>query len=217
MHAAAAAAAATASSGGGYELYGGGHMDSASSRTGTPQMLAAAGGAKGYGAVGAPVPRQSHLGTTAMAQQQAGGGERFSASSRNPAPGGKPGGGAGRGQHAGSQHGQDGGYGGRPSMPPGQPLLYQTNAAAGASKLSRAPSRGDPWQGQQGAAGRASGQWEGGDGGSAASGLRASGEAGADGRPFSRGMMQPGFGQGQMWPQLGLQQQQQQQRNQRGY
>nr|AGC12987.1 long flagella protein 5 [Chlamydomonas reinhardtii] len=224
-------AAATAAMGG-----GGGHgadpygsrLDSAGSRVGTPQQGKGALQAGGYG--GHPQPRQSHLGQS-MGMGVAGYGqqsmERFSASSRNT-PQGSTGGKAGAGGQQRlnasppQMHMDGGGYasGGRTSIASsGQPVLYQTNAAAGASKLSRAPSRGDPWQqsggGQQGRGAmpplppgggpRMSGHWD--------------DDGGNPERPYSRGMlgggggpMQPGFGQNQMWPQLNVQQQQQQQR-----
>ncbi|KAG2485076.1 hypothetical protein HYH03_016173 [Edaphochlamys debaryana] len=227
MHAAANAAM----KGGGVDMYGS-RLDSAGSRLGTPQ---GGGAGRGYGPPGGAggAPRQSHLGgglTGVGGYGAAQGMDRYSANSRNAAPG------AGA-QRAGPLVGV--------GAPPGQPLLYQTNAAAGASKLSRAPSRGDPWQGapggpQQGGrpsmpplppgggGQRVSGHWE--DDGGLANMLRTSqdelgGGYGGKGRgsgdnpdrPYSRGMLAgaaPQFGnQNQMWPQLSLQQQ----RNRGGY
>lgn len=219
MHAAATAAMAM---GPGGDMYGG-RMDSAGSRVGTPQGGGGVKGGYGLHPQQQPQQRQSHLGSNMSINPQLA--ERFSASNSRGPQGSK--GGAAR-QHASPpQAHMDGGYGGgrTSSMASGQPVLYQTNAAlAGANKLSRAPSRGDPWQGGggQGQAGRPSmpplppgqprlsGHWE--EEGSVNSSmmLRASAEE-MQGRPYSRGMMQAGgkqfeptFGNQQMWPNVNL-------------
>ncbi len=146
MHAAASATlgvmgGTSGASGAAGDMYGG-RLDSAGSRAGTPQ---GAGKGVGYAGPGThPQPRQSHLGVAA---------ERFSASSRSTQQGGMPKQSPGRHNNSpphshldsGSTYGGSGA--GRTSMGTNQPVLYQTNAAAGASKLSRAPSRGDPWNG----------------------------------------------------------------------
>ncbi|PNH08918.1 Cyclin-dependent kinase-like 5 [Tetrabaena socialis] len=218
MHAAASAALGAmggGGGGGGGDPYGS-RLDSAGSRVGTPQQ----------GKGGHPAPRQSHLGShPGPGGQQPQSGytsmDRFSASSRTTAAGGK-----GGGRNVSPPHGQFEGVG-RTSMASGQPVLYQTNAAAGASKLSRAPSRGDPWQGGPGQQGRGtpplppgsgqgprvSGQWEeeglrgsaedmggvsyagsnygGGGGGKRGGGGGAPADASGD-RPYSRGMVGAG-------------------------
>ncbi|GLC70208.1 hypothetical protein PLESTF_000938000 [Pleodorina starrii] len=154
MHAAAAASLGVMGGGGGAaaaapaDMYGG-RLDSAGSRAGTPQGAVGGGkgggGGGGYSGPGAhPQPRQSHLGVAA---------ERFSASSRSTQQGGMPKQSPGRHNNSPPHSHLDSGsnYGGsgtaRTSISTNQPVLYQTNAAAGASKLSRAPSRGDPWPG----------------------------------------------------------------------
>ncbi|GIL71091.1 hypothetical protein Vretifemale_1728 [Volvox reticuliferus] len=147
MHAAASATLGVMAATGGAEMYGG-RLDSAGSRAGTPQGgpgSSTGGKSVGYAGPGAhPQPRQSHLGVA---------GERFSASSRSTQQGGMPKQSPGRHNNSPPHSHLDSGstYGGstagRPSMGTNQPVLYQTNAAAGASKLSRAPSRGDPWPG----------------------------------------------------------------------
>lgn len=198
--------------GGGYEM----RTDSAGSRSGTPS------GSKGFAAgplAGGAFPQGAHRGSIGSSP------DRYSANSRG-GKGGPAGAGGGR-QQASPPHGMDaGGYVGRANG--GQPVLYQTNAVGAAAKLSRAPSRGDPWSNNNmngGGAGMPPLPPGGGPpqgGGSSSSSMhymRASHEQG-DGRPYSRGLggggggggpmqgggmngMQIAYGAGnQIWPQL---------------